>query len=120
MVTISKFTRQSRGRTDNTMGNSSSEKGMKLDLGGVAKDDALDKAAKILQANGISSALINAGGDIASSGFMVLGLKKSMAILQQFPGVEAIFITIDGRTVVTPGLKDKVELTNSWHISKYQ
>ena len=30
-------------------------------------------------------------GDIASSGFLVLGLGKSMQVLKQFPGVEAIF-----------------------------
>jgi len=171
--------------------------GMKLDLGGVAKDYALNKAVEILKAHGIKSALVNAGGDIqvigtkpdgtpwrigvqdprnsegviakiqlnqwntlqtsgdyqryfikngvryahilnpktgrqptelasvtlvykdtdiynagdvASSGFLVLGLEKGMAALTQFPGVEAIFVTTDGKIVVTPGLKDKVEL----------
>ncbi len=49
-------------------------------------------------------------GNIASSGFLVLGLEKGMAALQQFPGVEAILVTTDGKVVVTPGLKDKVAL----------
>jgi thiamine biosynthesis lipoprotein len=171
--------------------------GMKLDLGGVAKDYALNKATEIVKTYGIKSALLNAGGDIqvigekidktpwrigvqdprnsegviakvqlnewnilqtsgdyqryfikdgiryahildpktgrqpteissvtlvykdkniydtgdvASSGFLVLGLEKGMAALQQFPGVEAIFVTTDGKIVVTPGLKDKIEL----------
>lgn len=171
--------------------------GMQLDLGGVAKDYALNKAVEILKAQGIQSALVNAGGDIqvigtkpdgapwrigvqdprnsegvaakvqlsqwnvlqtsgdyqryfikdgiryahildpktgrqpseiasvtlvyrdkdvyntgdiASSGFVVLGLEKGMAALKQFPGVEAIFVTTDGKIVVTPGLKDQVEL----------
>lgn len=172
--------------------------GMKLDLGGVAKDYALNKATDIIKAHGITSALLNAGGDIqvigtrpdgkpwrigvqdprnsegvvakvaldpwntlqtsgdyqrffiknevryahilnpetgrqpneiasvtlvykdsdiynsgdiASSGFIVLGLEKSMEVLKKIPGVEAIFITTDGKVVVTPGLKDNVELS---------
>jgi hypothetical protein len=48
-------------------------------------------------------------GDIASSGFLVLGLKKGIVALRQFPGVEAIFVTTDGKAVVTPGLQDKIE-----------
>ncbi|WP_378954968.1 FAD:protein FMN transferase [Pelosinus sp. sgz500959] len=172
--------------------------GMKLDLGGVAKDYALNKGIEILKSYGIKSALLNAGGDIqvigtkpdgnpwrigvqdprnsegviakvtldpwntvqtsgdyqrffikngvryahilnpktgrqpieiasvtlvykdadvyttgdiASSGFIVLGLEKSMEVLKKFPGVEGIFVTTDGKVVVTPGLKDKVELS---------
>ena len=171
------------------------KKGMKLDLGGVAKDYALNKAIEILKSYGIKSALINAGGDIqvigtkpdrtpwrigvqdprntegtvakfaldqwntsqtsgdyqrfffkdgvryahildpktgkqppelssvtlvykdstiynigdiASSGFLVLGLEKGMKALRQFPGVEAIFVTTDGKVVVTPGLNDQL------------
>lgn len=172
-----------------------SKAGMKLDLGGVAKDYALNKAVAVLKAHGIKSALVNAGGDIqvigtktdstpwrigvqdprnadrviakvslnewtalqtsgdyqrffikndkryahildprtgrqpteiasvtliykdadiagdiASSGFLILGLEKGMAALKRFPGVEAIFVTTEGKVVVTPGLRDKVEL----------
>lgn len=170
--------------------------GMKLDLGGVAKDYALNKAIEIIKGYGIKSALLNAGGDIqvigkrpdgspwrigvqdprnsegviakvtlspwnmlqtsgdyqrffikngvryahilnpqngrqpieiasvtlvykdsdvyntgdiASSGFLVLGLDKSMEVLKKFPGVEAIFVTTDGKVVVTPGLKDNID-----------
>ena len=166
--------------------------GMKLDLGGVAKDYALDKAAHMLKLQGVKSALVNAGGDIqvigtkpdgtpwrigvqdprntdgiavkiplqpwnalqtsgdyqrffikngvryahiidprtgrqpteiasvtlvyqnngqygvASSGFIVLGLEKGLAALQQFPGVEAVFITTAGKTILSPGLQGKV------------
>ncbi|MBP2642882.1 MAG: apbE [Firmicutes bacterium] len=173
--------------------------GMKLDLGGVAKDYALNKSASVLREYGITSALINAGGDIevvgnkpddtpwrigvqdprdsekviakfslspwntsqtsgdyqrffvkdnicyahiidprtgrqptelasvtlvytssdsyvsgdvASSGFMVLGLDKAMAALHAFPGVEAVFITTDGRVVISPNLNHSVELSH--------
>lgn len=40
------------------------KKGMKLDLGGIAKGYAVDRAIEILKAKGIKSALINAGGDV--------------------------------------------------------
>jgi len=38
--------------------------GMRLDLGGIAKGYAVDKVIEILKAKGITSALINAGGDV--------------------------------------------------------
>lgn len=40
------------------------KQGMMLDLGGIAKGYATDKAIDILKANGITSALVNAGGDV--------------------------------------------------------
>lgn len=40
------------------------ERGMKLDLGGVAKGHAINKAIDALRRQGIRSALLNAGGDI--------------------------------------------------------
>ncbi len=173
------------------------KKGMKLDLGGVAKDYALNQAVEILKNYGIKAALVNAGGDIqtigskpdgtpwrigvqdprysdrviakvtlnpwntlqtsgdyqrffikdgiryahildpktgrqptelasvtlvykdsniygtgeiASSGFLVLGLERGLDAIKHFPGVEAIFVTTDGKVVVTPGLNDKVEI----------
>ena len=41
-----------------------SQKGMSLDLGAVAKGYAVEKAAQILQEEGVKKALINAGGNI--------------------------------------------------------
>ncbi len=41
--------------------------GMRLDLGGIAKGDALDQAMAALNESGISSALINGGGDLLAS-----------------------------------------------------
>lgn len=40
------------------------KEGMKLDLGGIAKGYAVDKAIAILKSHGIASALVNAGGDV--------------------------------------------------------
>lgn len=170
-------------------------KGMKIDLGGIAKGYAINKASEALKSSGIKSALINDGGDIRvigakpdgtpwrvgvqdprksdgiiatipmneydtlatsgdyqrffekdgiryshiinprtgkqpreiasvtlvykdsttisdipSLGMFVLGVEKGIDALKQFPGIEAIFITTDGRTIVTPGLDGKVEI----------
>lgn len=41
-----------------------SKKGMKIDLGGIAKGFAVDKALDVIRKNGVTDALINAGGDI--------------------------------------------------------
>jgi len=41
-----------------------SREGMILDLGGIAKGYATDKAVEILKSQGITSALVNAGGDV--------------------------------------------------------
>ena len=43
--------------------------GIKLDFGGVAKGMAVDAALKKLRGNGIDTALVNAGGDLAVLGF---------------------------------------------------
>jgi FAD:protein FMN transferase len=42
-------------------------KGMRLDLGGIAKGDAADQAIAVLKSHGIKSALVAASGDIAVS-----------------------------------------------------
>lgn len=42
--------------------------GMRLDLGGIAKGDACDQAQQALKQNGVTRALIEAGGDIVVSG----------------------------------------------------
>jgi thiamine biosynthesis lipoprotein len=51
-------------------------------------------------------------GLVPSSAFQVLGVERGLMILQRFPGVEAIFVTVDGRIVTTPGLAGKVEITS--------
>ncbi len=45
-----------------------SDKGMKIDLGGIAKGYAIDKAVEKLRENGVENFLLNAGGDIFASG----------------------------------------------------
>jgi len=48
-----------------------SKKGMALDLGGIAKGYALDRAREVLKEHGIADALVNAGGDV-----LVMGEKE--------------------------------------------
>jgi thiamine biosynthesis lipoprotein len=42
--------------------------GVKMDLGGIAKGYAVSQAAAVLRQNGVTSALIDAGGDIHAMG----------------------------------------------------
>lgn len=168
-------------------------KGMKLDMGGIAKGYATDRAVAVLKSKGVASALINAGGnvrvigtrpdgkpwrigvqhprtpdaviaklalnqwdtmetsgdyqryimkgnvryahildprtgkqprelasvtmvmnnatdgDVFSTALFVLGTEKGLDALRQFPGVEAIFITPDGKVTVSLGLVGTIE-----------
>lgn len=43
--------------------------GMSIDLGGIGKGYAIDRASDVLKKNGITSFLFNAGGDVLVSGF---------------------------------------------------
>jgi thiamine biosynthesis lipoprotein len=42
--------------------------GVSLDLGGIAKGYAVDRASQVLKDNGITNFLLNAGGDLYASG----------------------------------------------------
>ncbi len=48
--------------------------------------------------------------DILSTAMFVLGVEKGQELLKQYPGTEAIFITNDGKKIITPGLTGKIEL----------
>lgn len=169
------------------------DKGMSIDVGGVAKGYILDRMEAVLKDQGIQSALINGGGDIRAIGkkpdgtpwriglqhprqtdgiaakisltnwddietsgdyqrffdrdgvryhhifdpktgkstrtmasastvlrggredipsnvLMIIGKEQSLKLLQQFPGIEAIFIDYDGTVSYTPGLADSIEI----------
>lgn len=53
----------------------------------------------------------SADGDILSTALFVLGPERGLAVLRQFPGVEAIMVTDEGKVLVSPGLGGKVEIT---------
>lgn len=44
------------------------DSGVRIDLGGIAKGFAVDRAAEILQDRGIASGIVNAGGDLVAFG----------------------------------------------------
>jgi len=50
-------------------------------------------------------------GDAVSCGLFVMGLERAMAFYHEDHGLdfEAVFVTTDGRIVVTPGLSDRFE-----------
>lgn len=56
------------------------ERGMEIDLGGIAKGYAVDKAIEVLKKKGIKRALINAGGDLYALGEPPEGKKWSIGI----------------------------------------
>jgi thiamine biosynthesis lipoprotein len=47
--------------------------------------------------------------DILSTAMFVLGVERGQELLKQYPGTEAIFITADGKKIITPGLTGKIE-----------
>lgn len=107
-------------------------KGVRIDLGGIAKGYACDEALRVLGENGVDRALVQAGGDLAASGAPPGKLGWRVAI-QGRPAEDAIwlknaamstsgdseqFVTIGGRRyshIVDPrtgyGLVDQVQVT---------
>ena len=54
--------------------------GVSIDLGGIAKGYALDKASEVLKRNGVSNFLINGGGDLYARGLKADGTKWKLGI----------------------------------------
>lgn len=82
---------------------SSSNRAVMLDLGGIAKGYALDRAAAILHAQGVNNALINIGGNI-----MALGTKgkQPWSVGIQHPRASGPIATLalyDGEAIGTSG-----------------
>lgn len=70
-----------------TPGVAVSEVELRLDLGGIAKGFAVDKAAEAMIAAGCTSGLVNAGGDLR-----VFGVER--AVLLQARGVRAYWVAL--------------------------
>ena len=78
--------------------------GVQLDLGALAKGYASDKAAEILRENGITSALINLGGNIMTIGSNPNGSPWKIGIRNPFSLDENIgVIEVTDKAVVTSG-----------------
>lgn len=66
--------------------------GTSLDLGGIAKGYAVDKAIAVLREKGIKNALINAGGDIYAMG--TRDEQKKWRVALQHPRKEGVTLTV--------------------------
>lgn len=83
--------------------------GQAVDLGGIAKGYAADEVKRILLENGVSSAMINLGGNISVLGSRPdgcpwrIGIQNPLAVRGQYLGT----IELRDRTVVTSGVYER-------------
>ena len=79
--------------------------GMFLDLGGIAKGYAIDKAIEILKAAGAKGAMVDIGGDLRCFGTPANGAEHWLIGLQDPVNEENILLTLnmDDRAVATSG-----------------
>ena len=77
--------------------------GMQLDLGGIAKGYAVDRAAAALRDWGIGSALVNAGGDLYAIGTNADGEPWRIGVRD--PNGDGVIATLDveDRAIATSG-----------------
>jgi len=81
------------------------QKGMVLDLGGIAKGYAADQAAEVLRSHGVKQAIVNLGGNV-----LVLGRKPDGNLWrigvqdpEQDRGAYAIIVQLEDTSLVTSG-----------------
>ncbi len=81
------------------------KKGMQLDLGGIAKGYAADEGIAVLKKQGVTRALVAAGGDIAVSGPPpdAEGWKIAIAPLQDDANAEGPYMVLHDAAVSTSG-----------------
>ncbi len=81
------------------------KEGIFLDLGGIAKGYAIDKAIEILQNAGMQGAMVDIGGDLRCFGTPANGKKHWLIGLQDPANEENILLTLnmDDRAVATSG-----------------
>jgi thiamine biosynthesis lipoprotein len=81
----------------------------RLDLGGIAKGYACEKAADFLKAKGAKSALLDFGGNISAFGRKANGEEWMVGIKAPYPADQSVAcaLAIDGESVVTSGYYEK-------------
>lgn len=80
------------------------KKGMQIDLGGIAKGYAVDKAIEALKKNGIKRALVNAGGDLYALGTDPQGEKWQIGVQDPREEDKVIdIIKVKDKAVATSG-----------------
>lgn len=79
------------------------QEGMKLDLGAIGKGFAGDRAIDILKNNGITSALLDLGGNIQTIGLKPDGSEWTIGIKNPWDGTIAAGLKINNQAVITSG-----------------
>jgi thiamine biosynthesis lipoprotein len=85
------------------------EKGMMIDLGGIAKGYAADEVVKVLKKNGVEHAIVNLGGNVMTIGGRPDGKPWSVGVQNPFSdrGDYVGIVKIQGKTVVTSGIYER-------------
>jgi thiamine biosynthesis lipoprotein len=85
------------------------QKGMMLDLGGIAKGYAADEAVKILKENGVEHAIVNLGGNVMTLGGRPDGQPWTIGIQHPFSqrGNYVGTVKVSNQTVVTSGIYER-------------
>jgi FAD:protein FMN transferase len=88
-------------------------KGVNIDLGGIAKGYALDKAVEILKSKGINNFLISGGGDIYANGFKGEGKKLVVGIKNPRENEKLLAtLEITGISIATSGDYERYKIIN--------
>jgi len=89
------------------------EKGMRIGFGGIGKGYAAEMAKTIMKANGVSSGIVNASGDLTAWGYQPNGSQWTVGIVhpdyKQFP---FSYLNISDMAVATSGNYEKFVLIN--------
>jgi len=97
--------------TDSTV--SFSDPGVEVDLGGIAKGYAVDRATAVLRARGINDFIVNAGGDLYASGEKEPGVPWRIGIKHPRK-TDGLIARMDARdqAVVTSGDYERFVIVN--------
>ena len=81
-----------------------SEEGMKMGFGGIGKGYAAEKALEVLRSKGVSSAIVNAGGDLSAFGQQANGQPWRIGLTDPKSKNDVLaWIDINDQAVVTSG-----------------
>ena len=87
--------------------------GAKIDLGGIAKGYAVDQAQKVLEAAGIKSGMIYAGGDITTIGAKPDGSTWRVGVQHPRDSAKLIAVVeLENKTIVTSGDYERYFIDN--------
>ena len=91
------------------------EHGMALDFGAIGKGYTGDEIIKLLQNNGIHSALLDLGGNIQALGKKADGTEWTIGIKSPWTGKAAASIKITDKAVITSGGYERFFTTDDGH-----